>query len=364
MHIYSKKIVQFIGEVKAIVKDVLAKEVNLKVFNSRFYNKRETASYPIKIVVYNNKAMLGYFDPYFLEMGFNELLMHTSKDNLKNIIRHEVAHYITFITYGSDIQAHGIEFRSLCQRLGWDSDVYQATTCIDDGINAKIEEENSILRKVQKLMALSTSCNQHEAELAMIKSQQLLLKHHLDAKFMTQEDEDKIFLKRILEQKKEDAKMRSIATILQTFFVTTVLSKNQNSTHLEIVGDAVNVDIAEYVGNFLDRELDKLWIIAKQHYRLKGLVAKNSFFLGLAKGYCDKIQALKKEYKQELSNALMVIEKKLIDASNMVYPHLRMAKRSSGYCHDAAGIGQQVGNALSINPGIGNNAQSSNRLLS
>ena len=363
MQVYSKKIVRFIEEIKKIVKEILTKEVRLKVFGNRFYDSLEKASYPIMVVVYNNKSMLGYFDPYFYEMGFNELLMHTAKDKLKDIIRHEIAHYMTYITHGHTVQTHGAEFKAFCQNLGWGSDVYLATTFLDDGANIKFEEENSILRKVQKLMALSASHNQHESEQAMIKSQQLLLKHHLDAKFIDSQDDEKIFLKRILKQKKEDAKMRSISIILQTFFVTTVFSRNQDSIFLEIVGDAINVDIAEYVAGFLNFELDGLWNRAKKEHAFKGLVAKNSFFLGLAKGYCDKIQLLKKDYNKDLCNALMIIEKKLMEAKDMVYPHLRKTKRSHGYCKDAANIGQQVGNALSIHCGIGSQASTLGKFL-
>jgi len=363
MQVYSKKIIRFIEEIKKTVKEILKEDVCLKVFGNRFYDRQEKASYPILVVVYNNKSMLGYFDPYFYEMGFNELLMHTSKDKLKDIIRHEIAHYMTYIMHGHNVQTHGAEFKAYCQKLGWGSDVYLATTCLDNGANVKFEEENSILRKVQKLMALSASQNQHESEQAMIKSQQLLLKHHLDAKFIDSKDDEKIFLKRILQQKKEDSKMRSIAIILQTFFVTTVFSRNQDSIYLEIVGDAVNVDIAEYVAGFLNFELDGLWNHAKKEHAFKGLVAKNSFFLGLAKGYCDKIQLLKKEYNKDFCNALMIIEKKLDEAKEMVYPHLRKTKRSHGYCPDAASIGQQVGNALSIHCGITGAAKSAGKFL-
>ena len=56
---------------------------------------------------------------------------------------------------------------------------------------------------------------------------------------------------------------------------------------------------------------------------VKGRIAKNSFFLGLAKGYCNKIKALKKTHSDAITNALMVIEKKLIDVLTLsigVYP--------------------------------------------
>lgn len=364
MLIYSKKIIRFIEEIKQAIKKIIFTEALLKVHGDRFYDKAEQCSYPIKVVVYNNKKMLGYFASDFYELGFNEILMHASKSQLHNIIRHELAHYLTFIRYGNGLLPHGQEFKAQCENLNWGQEVYAATTCLDDGEISSDIEESSVLRKVQKLMALATSSNPHEAELAMIKSQQLLLKHNIDANYIGDEDVEKIFLKRILKQKKETAKMRAIAKILETFFVNTVYSRSEGHIYLEIIGSAVNVEIAEYVANFLELELEKQWTRAqKDFYGLKGMVAKNSFFLGIAKGYCNKIHALKKEYSQDVSNALMVIEKKLIEARSMVYPRLRMSKSSGGHCPNSSKLGELIGKRLNINPGIASSTIQSGAFL-
>lgn len=352
MIIYSRKIVQFIKAIKRSVKDVLASEVGLKVYGDRFYDQGHRASYPIKVVIYNNKSMLGYFDANFLELGFHERLMHTSKEQLHNIIRHEVAHYLTFINYGDTIQSHGPEFRLFCQRMGWGEDVYAATICLENGHETSDKQESSVLRKVKKLMALTTSSNKNEAELAMIKSQQLLLKHNVEYDYFETVDEEKILLKRILKQKKIDAKTRSIARILETFFVSIVYNRAGEYTYVEILGNVVNIEIAEYVADVLNIELDKLWLQIKQQANLKGMVAKNSFFMGLAKGYCNKIQALKRDYGSDVLNALMVIEKKLIDAKAMAYPRLSSSKSSANHCQKSSALGEKMGRELSINPAI------------
>ena len=65
-----------------------------------------------------------------------------------------------------------------------------------------------------------------------------------------------------------------------------------------------NIEIADYVAGFLIEELENRWDHAKkQHVGLKGMVAKNSFLLGIAKGYCNKINALKRDYHSDVSNA-------------------------------------------------------------
>ncbi len=337
--------------------------MGLKVTGGRFYDRDQRFSYPINVVVYNNKSLLGYFDSNFFELGFHESLMHTSRVQLENVIKHEVAHYINFINLGEAIQPHGPEFRALCQSIGWGEEVYRATTCLEGELKASDTAESNVLRKVHKLMALSTSSNPNEAELAMIKSQQLLLKHNLESKYMDNDDNEKISLKRILKQKKENAKMRSIARILETFFVSTVFNRAGDFTYLEILGDAVNLEIAEYVASILDTELERLWEKGRQGTSLKGATAKNSFFLGIAKGYCSKIQALKRSYSDGVTHALMVIEKKLTDGKAMAYPRLFSTKSSAAYCWESSKLGEKMGRELSINPAINKSSSISGNLI-
>lgn len=365
MLIYSKKIIRFINNIKDILKDVLSKEIGLKVFGDRFYDRRQEYSYPIKIVIFNNKKMLGYFDPHFYEIGFHECLMQANRELLQDIIRHELAHYITFIKYGETVNAHGVEFKAFCMGKGWNENVFKATTCLDDNVNFHQAEENNLLRKVQKLMALTTSSNEHEAEQAMIKSQQLLLKHNIDFRNIENDNDEKILLKRILKQKKNDAKMRSIAHILGTFFVNTIYNRQKNYIYLEVIGNATNVEIAEYVANTLVHQLEMLWnLTKKQQPDLKGTIAKNSFFLGVAQGYCNKINFLKRQYDKNTFNALIVIEKKLQDAEAMVYPRLTKGRSNARYCSKSSSLGEQVGKKLNINPAVSNYPTDSKNYLS
>jgi hypothetical protein len=363
MFVYSKTIIRFASEIKDAIKHILTQEIRLKCAGGRFYDRLQRTSYPINVVIYNNKSMLGYFDPHFYELGFHECLMQANKDQLHNIIRHELAHYITFTIHGHTVQPHAAEFKDFCIRLGWDEKVYRATTALDHEQTIADLEESSVFRKVKKLMALSTSCHANEAEQALTKSQQLLLKHNLESKYIGRESDEKICMQRIMKQKKETAKMRAIASILKTFFVSIVYHRGGEFTYLEILGNAVNIEIAEYVAKVLEIELEKLWLQAQKTAHLKGAIAKNSFFLGIAKGYCNKIQALKKEHTQEVANALIVLEKQLIDAQSMVYSRLSSKTTSASYCPSSGSLGEKMGRQLKINPAINQSSKDSGRLL-
>lgn len=363
MIIYSNKIVGFIADIKRIIRTVLSMEIRLKVLGDRFHDLQGKTSYPIKVVIYNNKNMLGYFEPDFYEIGVHERMMHVSRDQLIDLIRHELAHYMTFINHGGQIQPHGKEFQTFCQSMRWGETVSRATMCLEEK-NAQFDIQGSvILRKIQKLMALSTSSNENEAEQALIKSQRLLLKHNMDSAYIQTEQEEKVFLKRIMKQKRENAKMRAIARILETFFVSTVYTRAGEYIYLEILGDAVNIEIAEYVSDVLQNKLEELWNQARRQLIINGAIAKNSFFLGIAKGYCEKIQNLKRTYGSQETKAVMVIEKQLADAQAMAYSRLRTRKSYASHCRESSALGEQVGRQLNINPALSKSAKQSSALL-
>ncbi len=356
MFIYSEKIILFVQEVKFEIKSILSKEIRVKVVGDRFFYDGQ-CSYPISVVIYNHKNLLGYFDPNFHELGFHERLMHVSKEQLKNTIRHELAHYMTFIQHEYQVPSHGPEFRAFCLKMGWGVDVYSATTHLVEEPEGRIEETD-IFRKVQKLMALSTSSNKNEAETAMIKSQQLLLKHNMESKYIDANSEERLYLKRIMKQSRENAKMRAIARILETFFVSVVYRRGEDGIYIEILGSKVNIQIAEYVAEILQDKFDRLWALTKQEHDLKGQVAKNSFFLGIARGYSHKIDSLQKSYQSDETAALMVIEGKLQKAQAMVYERLSSGKSQGNYCPESSKLGEMAGKQLNINPGVSSSKNS------
>lgn len=353
MFIYSQTILQFAEELKAMIRMVLAREVGLKCTAHRFFDKKGQYSYPIRVAIYNDRSMLGYFDPSFYELGFHEQLRNCCKEQLLNIVRHEVAHYLTFIQYGPAVRPHVQEFRQFCRERGWGEEVYLASMELKSDFS--LPEESSVLRKVKKLMALGSSSHPHEAEQAILKSQQLLFKHQLDEAKVHEQMEPKVFMQRILKQKKESAKMRAIGSILQTFFVGTVYHRSADGwICLEIFGEALNLEIANYVAQVLDKELDRLWTGAQKTSGLKGMVAKNSFLTGIAKGYCQKVKAFKESHESTFSRTLVnAMETKLEEAKNLIYSRLVSKSSSAKHCPHSSRLGEKMGRELNIRPAVG-----------
>lgn len=356
MVIYSPAIFTFIAKCEKYLKDILESEVNVSVRRTRFELGRYL--YPIHIVIFTGEDKLGYFDPHTFQIGLSQNLMFTAKEKvLKDIIRHELAHYLSFIEFENITLPHGPEFRAICHKYGWDSCVSKASMNIEKA-NESIEgdlQSEKVIKRVKNLLKLAQSDNEHEAQLATMKANQLLLKHNI--KNLEQDDDKNIIcVKRVLSAKRRNAKLSSVYDILKHFLVKPVLLSGKGLTFIEVSGSKENIELADYIASFLDTELERLWNKAKMT-GLKGQKAKNSFFMGMARGYDEKMQNLKSEMPSAEQNALLIIEKKMDIDVQKIYRRLASASSSAQMNADAFQSGKQSGKNLTINQALKNTKQ-------
>jgi Protein of unknown function (DUF2786)/SprT-like family len=358
MQLYSQTISAFISRVRIDVREIVNNEMNLKMDKSRIHYKG--ILYPLNIVVFEDNSRLGYFDSRSYELGLSKKLMYLAHDDvLKNVIRHELAHFMCYLLYGPQI-LHGEEFHLTCKSFGWGADVYGAYANIEienSKILNSLQEENEksekLLARLKKLLALASSSNIHERELATLKANQLLLEHNLDlSKTKSEKTDEIVYVKRVLSATRKGAKHLAIYEILKTFFVSPVFNHGQGVFYLEVIGDRSSVELADYVAHFLDLELEVLWReIKKENPTLKGISGKNSFFNGVAKGYVEKIQKQKSTLASGMD--LVAIEKNMKNSLKIVYPRIGHSGYSGGtHNSDAHNAGKMKGNNLAIRPGI------------
>jgi hypothetical protein len=207
-----------------------------------------------------------------------------------------------------------------------------------------------VLNKVKNLLKLAESSNPHESELATIKANQLLIKHNLEVANINTENE--YYVHRLLTRKRKDAKISTIYDILKHFMVRPILSYGKNEVCIEVTGKRMNIELAEYISEFLDRELDRLWKQHKEEHKLSGLKAKNSFFYGLAKGYNEKMNKL--DYSQAEKNALIVLNQKLDETVQKIYRRLGSSYSQGSRDNNSYQLGQNAGKNLNINKGLKN----------
>lgn len=357
MLIFDKTILAFIQKSEIILKEILT-EIGIEVKRSRFLVNQYF--YPIHIVVFEGKEW-GHFNAPYFQIGLNKKLIYSAKDSvLRDILKHELAHYLTQIEFG-DVDAHGKEFHALCARLGFPREISDATMNLNQANLDKVGDLDAerVLEKVKKLLNLAQSSNAPEAEMATVRANALLLRHNLDR---LSGDEEPIYLERLLIQKKSSPKMYAIQNILKHFIVKSVLSMGKGTCCLEVSGSLTNVKLAQYVAEFLDREFDYLWSEAKKESGLSGLRAKNSFFVGIAQGFDRKMEASKKEYSEADQKALVVVKADLEAKTQMIYRRLGSTSSSARSDDYANEMGRKKGLGLNIRRGVENS--SSGRLIS
>ena len=103
--IFSKTVVAFIEKATALTKQIVSKEMGLKIGRKNFYH--QNISYPIRLVSFEHPSQLGFFDGQFYEIGLNKRLVFESEKIVCSVLKHELAHYITFIECGENIFSHG-----------------------------------------------------------------------------------------------------------------------------------------------------------------------------------------------------------------------------------------------------------------
>jgi hypothetical protein len=353
MFLHSETISVFISRVRSLARDIVNTEMNLKMQRSRIFYKG--ILYPLTIVVFEDQSRLGYFDSRAYELGLSKKLMYTAKDEvLKNVLRHELAHFMCYLLYGPAV-LHGEEYHLCCKSFGWGAEVYGASAFVE-AENCKVhddnEKTNKLLERLKKLLALASSDNIHERELATLKANQLLLEHNLDLTKVQSNEEEIVYVKRVLEATKKKAKHVAIYEILKTFFVSPVFNHGRGIFYLEVIGDKTSVELADYVAHFLNSELEIIWKeTQRENPTLKGLSCKNSFFNGVAKGYIEKIQ--KQKSSLATGSELVAIEKNIQKNLRIVYPRIGHSSLSGGSHNEAAhSAGRDRGAKLSIKPGI------------
>lgn len=244
---------------------------------------------------------------------------------------------------------------------------------------------NSVVDKIKKLLALATSDNPNEAELAMIKAQRIAAENSVDISLI------QIFDKTIKQAPIEREGGISlgqriclaeynVGRILQNHFNVKVIY-NGNRTigrKMAIIGTRENIEIARYARDFLTEKFMSLWKNYYLNNRSNGITLnhRNSYLLGLERGLSAKLEAEKNNVENEkLSThteetkqqfALMVVSEKerLQDYMSEHYPKLGHCKRSQAratHSENAMQSGYNTGQKITINRAIGFN-QASNQI--
>ena len=260
------------------------------------------------------------------------------------VLKHEMAHQLCSEQFATQGAPHGEAFQQACELLGVLPEYRRAGTVVAEmveqagGGSTISVRGRQCLTRVEKLLALSRSSNEHEAALAMQKANELIDKYHLDA---LGQDQQYLYGFCIINRKRKriESYQRRICSILQDFFyVRIVLSQlydpqcDDTFKTIELLGTREHVAIAEYCYHFLENRLALLWSVNKKRFKGAVRTEKNSYYLGLLRGFYEKLQEQKGKKRQRPLQPglgdLIVLEQKRLDAYvGLRFPRLRKVSR-------------------------------------
>jgi hypothetical protein len=311
-----------------------------------------------------------------IKMSKKLIAMH-SWDVVINVLKHEIAHQMVSDLYQSNEVAHGNYFQICCERVGLPQEFRRSSLnlsepLIADKVSSVTEEADlAILKRVEKLMSLAQSTNEHEAMSAMEKVFELFQKYNLDR---VEKKKKSDYVCAIINKKSQKitACQSHITYILREFYFVEVIFSflydafdNKVYKTIEIFGTKENVRMAEYVYHFLENKIEILWL---DYAKTKILTAKyrRSYLLGLLIGFKGKLKNIKDQKTSSHERSLVCIDKDemLSEYIAQKYPRLKKSKGSgSGIYGSVFEQGKTDGTKINLNKGIDRSSSGFVRLL-
>ena len=194
--------------------------------------------------------------------------------------------------------------------------------------------KESILRKIQKCLALAAGSNQGDAEAAIAQANRLMTEHNIAmVEVDTYTADDINYVNEEFISKNANAyHVEYVLMILKKFFfVRPIFSYNDMGTRvIEIVGTEENIAIADYTFRFLEREFKALWKEHKKQYNTSRRYMK-TFYRGLYTGFSERLQEERDALiKTHGSTALVEVSSELDSAMNGFYESLGTKRMNGG----------------------------------
>lgn len=184
--------------------------------------------------------------------------------------------------------------------------------------------DNSIIEKIQKLLALANSPNEHEAKAATARANALLLKYNLSMQQV--EGHQSTYVADPIADSGLTLKphIDQITNLLQEFFFVKVIISSEYQGHssgefawkkspraqyrkvIKLVGTIENVKIATYIFQYLEPLYPKLW---KDKYERNAELKpsdRKAYYMGLTVGIGKLLEETKWKVEEEMG--LVVVE--------------------------------------------------------
>ncbi|HEX5000011.1 MAG TPA: DUF2786 domain-containing protein [Terriglobia bacterium] len=306
-------------------------------------------------------------------------------DIVIDVFKHEMAHQLAHERWGAAAAAetaHGQSFQEACRLLGVPAWAASATGALPDEIpdwrgSQRPPEEERLLDRVNKLLALADSTNEYEAALAVDRVRELYAKYNIDR---IRSGRPPAHARCVIGRKRrriESAESAIFAILNAHFMVRAIFSSLYDAQDrreykaVELLGTRENVLMAEYVYYFLSQKVQALWQDYQRRSRCSGAF-RRSYMLGVLEGFRRKLDAsstadagAESEIKPEMTRALLRQADRQLDCF-VAERFPRLSRRLWGggaYDRGAYGHGISDGGAITLRRGVTDRRGNRGRLL-
>lgn len=311
------------------------------------------------------KNRLGTWDRNKREIALSlDLVFRHSWDSAREVLRHEMAHQLAQeVLGGLEETPHGPAFQEACRLLGADPRASAELRPLDQACLAEDRSDGDRkIERARKLLALAQSPNRHEAEAAMAKAHEIILKYNLEL-VEARGPREYVSLFVLPPLLRHPLEHYHLAGLLQDFYFVRcvwsrafVLEKARMGRALEVTGTVQNVRLASYVSDFVRGFIDREWT---RYNRDRGLDRhrKSDFAIGIVKGFRSRLE---KQDGSRVPNAearkaslVLIRDPQLEEHLARRYPRLVSVRRRGGTCDPAVlRAGVQAGKRLVLHKPI------------
>ena len=211
-------------------------------------------------------------------------------DELRELLRHEMAHQLADQALGGAGQtAHGPAFREACKILGAHPAASGEFVPLGDRLGGDADPARArALARVHKLLALASSRNRHEAELALLRAREFARRHQVGAQDAAPEFLSAFAGTPALRHTRDEYLLAGLVThaweAYGIWVPAWVVQRARMGTVLELSGTPAQVKLAGYVHEFVRRHIAAEWSRYDGGRRL-GARRRTDFACGVVEGF-------------------------------------------------------------------------------
>lgn len=308
----------------------------------------DTAMQPPALGLSDTQRELGRWEPETRTLSLaRRLVVEQPWGAVVEVLKHEMAHQYCDEVLGVRGEGpHGATYRRVCAERGIDG----AATGRPDDAGEGSARRAKVVARIQKLLALADSPEQHEAEAAMQAARRLLLQHNLS---VAEAQAVRRYGWRQVGRPSGRIPVheRLLAGILANhFFVSCVwvqafdVRTGKRGRQLEIAGTPENLEIAEWVRGYLLETGSRLWAAHRRERGIAGNRDRRRYLQGVMVGFHEKLQA---EAEESAERGLVWVGDSGLDGFvAQRHAHLRNSRRASVRTDEAWHEGREAGRQI------------------